>query len=336
MQKNQITSRYGQHVYLLNKIRAILVVFFSVSAIVTGIFVILHVRNNVGNERRELLQIWNDGNYGLAYETSRNALLNNPVDYFLLTINGFSAYQMGISQIINQNTQHFINECIFSLRKALIHKESAEDGRVYYVLGKAYSYKGGEYADLSVKYLEKARNLSYQAADIPEYLGLAYAAQAEKLAAEAEKLADSYDSRLKQAALGYYRSSVEAFSLAFNADKPPSDNLLLSIARSYIAMEEYSTAYGYLQRCVDISPDSRSVVVSRFLLAEIYAANGDYSGAESQYLSILSESGENAEVRFQLGEMYFLLGDTTRARAQWRLAYRQDPSHAKARARLNI
>ena len=29
-------------------------------------------------------------------------------------------------------------------------------------------------------------------------------------------------------------------------------------------------------------------------------------------------------------------GDTTRARSEWRMAFRQDPSHVRARARLNI
>ena len=305
-------SRYGRHVYLLKKIRAIMIVFFSVLVIATVIFVILNVRNNMGNDRQELLQIWNDGNYEKAYELSKIALLTKPIDYFFLTINGFSAYQIGISQINSQNMLTFINECIFSLRKALLKKESSEDGRIFYVLGKAYGYKGREYADLAVKYLETANDLSYSASDIPEYLGLAYAD------------------------FGDYRSSVQAFSMAFVPGKLPSDNLLLSIARSYIAMEEYNTAFGYLQRCIDISPDSKSVVISRMLLAEIYSANGDYDSAETQYLKILSDSGENAEVRFQLGEIYYLKGDTTRARAEWRLAYRQDPAHARSRARLNI
>jgi tetratricopeptide (TPR) repeat protein len=63
---------------------------------------------------------------------------------------------------------------------------------------------------------------------------------------------------------------------------------------------------------------------------------GEYKSAEEQYNVIIETSGENAEVHFQLGELYNLQGDTTRARAEWRLAYRQDPAHAKARARLNI
>ena len=312
MQNNITWSRYGRHIYLLKRIRTISVIFISILLVITVIYVISKLGNGVVNERQELLQIWNEGDYEKTYEISKNALLEKPVDYFLLTINGFSAYQMGISQINNQNMLRYINECIFSLRKAKLQAESSKDGRVFYVLGKAYGYKGAEYADLTVKYLEIANNLSYPASDIPEYLGLAYAAY------------------------GDYRSSVAAFSEAFVPDKPPSDSLLLSIARSYIAMEEFNMATSYLQRCVDISPDSRSVDISRFMLAEISIIGGDLDKAETHYLSILDNSGENAEVRFQLGELYNLKGDTTRARSEWRTAYRLDPAHARARERLNI
>jgi tetratricopeptide (TPR) repeat protein len=141
---------------------------------------------------------------------------------------------------------------------------------------------------------------------------------------------------LAYAASGDYRSSVAAFSKAFNQNKNPSDNLLLSIARSYISLNEHAMAMGYLLRCIESSPDSRSIVIARFLLAEIYKNAGDYDNAEEQYLVIINDSGENAEARFQLGEIYNLKGDTTRARSEWRIAYRQDPAHAGARARLNI
>lgn len=297
---------------MLKRIRTISAALFVLLAIVISILLIYRYKNGASNEKRELLQVWLTGDYEQAYQISKNALVQRPVDYFLLTINGFSAYQMGVSQINSQNRLVFIDECIFSLRKALILKESAHDGRVYYVLGKAYGYKGNDYSELAIKYLELASSLSYDASDIPEYLGLAYAAS------------------------GDYRSSVEAFTLAFDPEKQPSDNLLLSIARSYIAMEEYDMAKGYLNRCIASSPDSKSVVVARFLLAEIYKLTGDYDNAEMQYLSILEDSGENAEVRYQLGELYNLKGDTTRARFEWRTAYRQDPAHARARARLNI
>ena len=303
-------SRYGRHIYLLKRIRILGVVFVAVLILIASVFIIFNVRSGVSNERRELLRIWTEGDYERSYEISKSYLIDKPVDNFLLTIHGFSAYQLGISQINNQNMLYYIDECIFSLRKALIN--NSKDGRICYVLGKAYGYKGREYADLAVKYLEMADNFSYDAYDIPEYLGLAYAAY------------------------GDYRSSVEAFSRAFIPGNPPSDNLLLSIARSYIAMEEYNMAISYLTRCVATSHDSKSVVISRFMLAEIYKTLKDYEMTESQYLSIISDTGENAEARFLLGELYSLQGDTTRARSEWRIAFRQDPTHARARARLNI
>jgi len=311
MFSDKTLSRHGRQIYLQKKIHTITALLVILAAVIISILIIYRVKNGVSNEKNELLRIWNEGNYEKAYEISKNALFQKPVDYFLLTIHGFSAYQLGISQINSQNTLLYIDESIFSLRKALLYKEASNDGRIYYVLGKAYGYKGTEYSDLAIKYLEIASKV-YDAKDIPEYLGLAYAAS------------------------GDYRNSVASFSMAFNSDKPPSDSLLLSIARSYIAMEEYSMASGYLKRCIEMSADSKSVVIAHFLLAEVYRLTGDYENAEEQYFSILNNSGENAEVHYQLGELYSLKGDTTRARAEWRLAYRQDPAHAKTRARLNI
>ena len=312
MLSNKNWSSYGRHIYLLKRIRSIGVIFLSVLFLASSILFIFHLKNGVTNERKELLRVWNEKDFEQAFEISRNALKEKPVDYFLLTINGFSAYQLGISQINNQNTLQYINDCIFSLRKAVMQKEAAKDGRVYYVLGKAYGYKGVEYSDLAVKYLEIANSLSYEAHDIPEYLGLAYAAY------------------------GDYRNSVAAFAQALVPGKNASDNLLLSIARSYMAMNDYDMAQGYLQRCIETSADSRRESMARLLLGELFSETGDYDRAQTQYEKILNDSGENAEVRFQLGELYNMKGDTTRARSEWRMAYRQDPSHAKARARLNI
>jgi len=311
-------SQYGSKVYRLifseklKKIRLLAAFLFLFLAIGLAIHIFSEARTSLTNEKREMLQYWNAENFEKVYILSKNALIDKPVDYFFLTINGFSAYQLGISQINNQDKLFFINECIISLRKALLLKEAANDGRIHYVLGKAYYYKGSDFSDLAIKYLEKANQLSHDAADIPEFLGLSYAMA------------------------GDYRSSVEAFTRAFLPGTTPSDNLLLSIARSYIALNEFTMAEGYLRRCIDTSPDSNSVIIARFLLAEIYMNSGNFENAQIQYYSILSDSGENAEVRFQLGELYNLAGDTTRARAEWRLAVRQDPTHARARTRLNI
>jgi tetratricopeptide (TPR) repeat protein len=305
-------SGYGKHLYKLKKMHKLAWAVILVLAAVVSMPLIARIKSNMSDKRQELLRVWNANDFEQAYKISKNALSSKPLDYFLLTYNGFSAYQLGISQINSFNTLVYINECIHSLRKAFLLKNSSSDGRICYVLGKAYAYKGTEYAELAIKYLEAAKDLSYNAVDIPEYLGLAYAAY------------------------GDYRGSVEAFSQALVLSQKPSDSLLLSIARSYMELEEYAIAVDYLQRCIDSSPDSKSILIARLLLAEVLRITGDHDGAENQYVSILKDAGENAEIHYQLGELYSLKGDAVRARSEWRLAYRQDPAHAKARTRLNM
>ena len=291
-------------------------IYFTVAAalviLVTGAASVffIGIKNQISNEREELLRLWEDGSYDMTYTLSKEKLISKPMDFFLLTMHGFSAYQLAVAQINDYDTRSYIDECIWSLRKALLCGEGPEDLRISYVLGKAYYAKGSGYEDLAVKFLETARDGNYVARDLPEYLGLVYAA------------------------IHDYRSSVAAFSLALNENT--SDLLLLSIARSYIALEETETAVAYLARCIEYSRDSNTIIRSRLLLGDILEESGDVSGAEAQYLAILEENGENAEAHFQLGELYAGAGDGTRARAEWRRAVRADPAHRSARARLNM
>jgi tetratricopeptide (TPR) repeat protein len=263
-------------------------------------------RNSI--ERRQLRNSFESGDFEAAYTYSKEILQEKPMDPFVLTINGFSSYQLAIAQINNFDTRSYLDECIWSLRKSLLSKENYQDGRIFYVLGKAYYYKGQGYADLAVDYLEKAQSL-YAAADIPEYLGLSYAGVRD------------------------YRNSVAAFAMALSKD--PSDVLLLSIARSYEALEEGESAKAYLLRCLEISKDSKTIAAARLLLGKTLAKTGDPAGAENEFLKAIEEGGENAEARYQLGELYAHAGDTTRARAEWRRALRIDPTYGPARSRLN-
>jgi len=295
------------------------VLLATVLIIILALLPVIYIkfRERGGNERRELRELFEAGSFEAAYTRSGELLGEKPLDTFILSIHGFSACQLAIAQINSINTLSYVDDCIWSLRKALLFRESSSDGRIYYVLGKAYYYKGSGYADLAVLYLEKARTALYKAADIPEYLGLAYAA------------------------IGDYRSSVAAFTMALGEMSgaetgfDPSDVLLLSIARSYYALDEYESARAYLIRCLEISRDSRNITTARMLLGSILAKIGDIAGAEAEYNKILEENSENAEAHFQLGELYFLAGETIRARAEWRRALRINPAHGEARSRLN-
>jgi tetratricopeptide (TPR) repeat protein len=322
MSNIRFRSGYGVSVHRKKILHFIAAAAVVLIVILVSLFLLIHRENRSGVERRELLENWENGLYDRVFSSAGAALFSRPMDYFLLTLHGFSAYQLGIAQINNYDTLSYIDACIWSLRKALLLKNSRNDGRVYYVLGKAYYYKGAGYADLTVLYLERARELLYRAGDIPEYLGLAYAA------------------------LRDYRSSVAAFSQALEAPAGesgeasgsfyPSDMLLLSIARSYMALEEQDAALPYLLRCIDISRDLNTRVTARLLSAEVFGKNGDPGKAEAQYAAILEEAGDNAEAHYQLGELYAAGGDTTRARAEWRRAVWIDPAHGGARKRLGI
>jgi len=320
-------TRYSYRSYIRRKRLIFSAVALAVTGLVTAAVIQFagRILGAAQGERKELLRFWESGSYNEVYNRSQTVLAIRPLDYFLLTMHGFSAYQMGISQINNLNAERYFDDCVRSLRKALLLKNSLNDGRLYYVLGKAYSYQGESYADLSVKYLEEAVRLSYNARDIPEYLGLAYAA------------------------VGDYHNSVAAFAEALimqnweengtsdedSSGERPSGLLLLSIARSYFALGEFEQARAYLQRCVEISPDSRTVISARLLLSNLLQKIGDNNGAKQQLTVILGEAGENAEAHYQLGELYALQGETTRARAEWRMALDVDPAHLKARARLS-
>ncbi|GHV93561.1 hypothetical protein AGMMS50268_40640 [Spirochaetia bacterium] len=267
-----------------------------------------------GNERQSLLRLWDEGDYEKVFTVSKAGLEAKPLDYFLLTIHGYSAFHLGIAQINNFDKLTYIDQCIWSLRKALLAKNNGNNGQVYYFLGKAYYHKGDGFADLAVKYLEEARAASYVARDISEYLGLVYAAVHD------------------------YRNSVAAFTLALDPagdGDEASDRLLLAIAHSYLSLEEQDMAKAYLLRCIETSRDSRAIVAARLLLGGVLAAGGNSEEAEAQYMIVLKETGENAEARYQLGKLYAARDKIPEARAEWRRAIRIDPAHKEARLSLN-
>jgi tetratricopeptide (TPR) repeat protein len=289
----------------LQKVLLLAIVVVLVSLIPAVYFKLNSYR---AGERRELRNSFESALFEIAYNKSGEMLEETPLDFPLLTIHGFSAYELAIAQINSFDILTYINDCIWSLRKAMLLRENSPE--LHYVLGKAYYYKGSGYADLAVDYLEKAKAASYKADDIPEYLGLAYAA------------------------IRDFRSSVAAFTQALT--KEPSDLLLLSIARSYLALEENEPGRAYLVRCLETSKDSRTITAARLLLGSVLVNTGDMRGAEAEYLKLIEEDGDNAEAHFQLGELYAADGDPTRARAEWRRALRIDPSHGPARSRLNL
>ncbi|MDR0383280.1 MAG: tetratricopeptide repeat protein [Spirochaetaceae bacterium] len=310
----------GFHNYKRRGIRDKILVSLALAAVCVGFAVLIINTRRSAMAHADLARLWNEGKYQEVYDESQKQLEEKPLDVFPLSMRGYAAYQIAIAQINSQDEQNYIDECILTLRKALLSKGSDGNGALRYVLGKAYFAKGPAYANLAITYLEEAAALSYYADDIPEYLGISYART------------------------GDYRKSVAAFSEALvpvqdgdeDEDSAPSDILLLAIARSYMEMNEYDSARAYLVRCVETSKDFSVIASARLLLGKALMNMGDIDGAEREYLGILEEGGEQADVHYELGALYAERGETTRARAEWRKALRLDPAYSQAIARLSM
>ena len=262
-------------------------------------------------DRAAILLAWDEGRHDDVFAMTGEALAARPLDFFLLTMRGFSAYQAGVSRIDGMEARGLFDDSVRVLRQALLLRESDGDPRIPYVLGKAYFQLGDGFADLAVAFLERAADMGHRASDIPEFLGLAHAA------------------------LGDHESSVIAFARALEISRP-SALLLLSMAQSYVALGEYAKARAYLVRAVGVSADSRVTLASRLLLADVLGRTGDVDGAIAQIAEVIEEGGDSAEARFRLGELHAMRGDNIRARAEWRSAVAIDPAHLGARSRLAL
>jgi tetratricopeptide (TPR) repeat protein len=274
-----------------------------------------HIRDKFIDDKIVAQELWENGSYQEIFDISGKTLEEKPLEYDALILRGFSAYQRALAQITAPDKAVYIEECINCLRKAMIVKSSGMDGAIQYVLGKAYYGKGAEYADLAVQSLEFARQMGFSGDDMNEYLGIAYAA------------------------LRKYRMSVAALTEALNSPRMEerlSDALLLSIANSYSAMDDFGMAAAYLTRCIDVSKDDAAKRQARFALGDVYFRQEDYSAAESQYAAILKDFGESAEAHYRLGEINAARNDMIRARAEWRKAVLVDPAHRSSRSRLAL
>jgi tetratricopeptide (TPR) repeat protein len=305
--KSAYAARFKQ-----KRLLRLAVIVVAAGALVCAAYFIKNFQTGVNRERSEPLNYWKAGAFAEAFQSSGLHLQKVPMDYFFLTVHGYSAYQLAFSQVNASEMMRYIDLCIFSLRKAILTPDGMKDGRVFYVLGKAYYFKGPEYADCSVDYLQKAHALSWEANDAAEYLGLSYAR------------------------LGDYRASVAAFAQALNtAGENPPGTLLIAIARSYLELGEDAIAESYLLRCLETSRDIDAIVEARLMLGGIMRERGAYDAAEKHYEAILAEAGESAPAHHELGELYLAAGDLARARSEWRRANRIDPAYAPSIARIN-
>ena len=159
-------------------------------------------------------------------------------------------------------------------------------------------------------YLENAVSLGYEAADIPEYLGLSYAN------------------------LGMTQQSIEAFTNALLVRE--SDILLLAIAQQYMISLNVETAKQYLFKVAKESSNDILILRSKLLLAQIYFEEKRYAEAAQEYMSILEKDPDYADAYYGLGLIYEIEGDSAKARAEWRNALKIQVNHQGAINKLGL
>lgn len=257
---------------------------------------------------------WNNKNYQAVYDMSSTLLEKKRQNNVALTFRGYACFYLAVSQSDTVVAQEFLDESINNLRVALLSASQNVKPQIYYMLGKAYFYKNTlssyhYYSDLAIKYLNLARAEGYKADDIPEYLGLSYAA------------------------LNMTQESIAAFTEALIVRE--SDILLLAIAEQYYKNKQLSAAKAYLYRIVTNTKDDKLKFKSSILLGQIYLEEENYTEAQKEFETILQNDPNYADAYYGIGVIYEKQGDLVKARAEWRKALRIDVNHQNSLKKLS-
>jgi tetratricopeptide (TPR) repeat protein len=260
---------------------------------------------------KDLYQMWGNGEYGRVYEISDKMLLREPFNNALLTLNGYASFFLAVADTDPRESQAYLDHSINAMRIALDRAPKTVAPQLEYMLGKAYYFKDSfsswhYYADLTVKYLQRALESGYVADDISEYLGLSYAA------------------------LGMIRESIATFTEALQ--KRDSDVLLLAIAEQYSNNNQYASAKPYLFRLNSRSQNEVLLLKSHQLLGQMYRNEKQYDEAMKEFQFILENDPNNADAYYEIGVLYEELdnGLSARSRHEFRQALRIQPNHVGA------
>lgn len=285
---------------------------------VTIIFTAYHIVSKYflsENSISKLYEAWNENDIESVYKISSSILDKKPLHNTALTFRGYSAFKLAVSEPDdNLQTQAYIDSAINDLRVAIQSAKKQTLPQLYYVLGLTYFYKNKlssyyYYADLSVKYLEKALTEGYKSKDIPELLGLDYAD------------------------LGNSGKSIEYFGQALLLHE--SDTLLYNIAIQYYNNGQKDIAKQYIVRAIELSNDDGILLDSHNLMARIYIEEENFSSAKKELDSILEKNENFADAHYGLGVLYEKQGDMIKARSEWRKCLKLQVNHPGALKKLS-
>ena len=259
-----------------------------------------------------LKKSWALYDYSAVYDISRKILLLHPMNNTALTYRGYACFYIAVSELETSDAQNYLDEAINSLRLAFLGARQSLIPQIEYMLGKSYFYKNTissyYYADLAATYLSRAAAHGYKADDIPEYLGLSYAA------------------------LGMPMESISAFTEALLVRE--SYMLLLSIAEQYYKAGQAAAAKQYLFRIKNETEDMSLALKSMNLLGTIYTEEENFDDAQKEFENILQKNKNSADAYYGLGVIYEKQGNLVKARSLWRKALKIQVNHPGALAKF--
>lgn len=255
----------------------------------------------------DLFSLWENQQYTDLNVECENILNLDPLDYDTLVLNGFAYFYRGYIKYSPDEQIPLFDETIKNLRKAELLGDTT-GGKLDYILGKAYFYKGRYYTDSVIEYLNRALERGFTADDLYEYLGFAYSS------------------------IGWYEKSIDAF--LHSLDSSFSDYILSAIGETYRKMGDNESAERYFIRSIDVTENMTLKNDVRLKLGVLYLESKDYENAARQFKEILNNNDNNTDAHVYLGDVYAALKDLVAARAEWRKAKQIDPSHAGAIQRL--
>jgi tetratricopeptide (TPR) repeat protein len=263
---------------------------------------------NANPSNQNLLELWESRNYSSILSITENNLGLTPMDPYSLLFRGLASYYTALSQISAQEERTYLDHSIISLRKLLILNNVPKKEIVYYTLGKAYLQKGTYYADLALKYLQKAQNMGYENSDTYEYIGEAYS------------ILGNFDQSIR-----FYEKALERYD---------SDRLYLKIAEDCFNYGKYDKSAEYYNILIAETQDESLKRKGLFQLGKLYYDIKNLVKARETFEQLNDLDPTSVDAHFLLGETYHFLGDETSARSEWHKTLRIDPEHRGARLRL--
>ena len=253
---------------------------------------------------------WENKDYAAVYEKTAVILERRPMDGTALALHGFAAYYLFAEQTDLSVGADYLTAAVVHLRRALYLTKEKDIPKIAYILGKAYYQQGYYYADLAVKYLDKAYTGGIKASDLAEFRGMA------------------------ASLLGDTDKAIGAFTEALALN--PSDLVLYAVAENYKRKGDVQNAKLYLFETIKKTGDAVLEVRCRNQLGLLFLEENKTAEALEQFDLVLEKDINSADAHYGIGLVHEKQGNMIKARYEWRQAIRLNPIHTETRAKLNI